>query len=120
MPTTKRDASIGPLGDLDLGRGDDAWIDGLPAGECRRLRPPPRVAKDTVVGRDPAHVADQADGRGIEAGLDDHRLPLTLRHDRLEVESLAQHRPAAFVNPACSGTDLLIGVPTEILLEEVE
>src|SRR5262245_40438086 len=120
MPTTKRDASIVPLRDLDLGRRDDAWIGGLPAGGCRRLSPTPRVAEAARIGGHPGHVPDQADGRLIEALLDDHRLPLTLRHDRLEVEALAQHRPAALVDPARGGADLLVGVTGEVLLEEVE
>jgi hypothetical protein len=66
------------------------------------------------------HVADEANARGVEAGLHgDLRLLGTGEHG-LEAHVLPEHIAAAPVDIAHRCAHLLVGVGVDVLLQEVE
>ena len=106
---------------LDLSWSQDPAL--LPGcrhlGKVKAHDPPSVMPQDPFKRRISRNVAGQPDGFGIEIRRNGDLSPLSIFHDRLEINVLQQCCLAALMNAPDRCANLIVAIGTEVLLKKI-
>src|SRR5262249_24397746 len=123
IPTLYRGPpGIWGLRKLDFGRCDDGAGRRVERGKLHAGRAPPRMDERATERRLAGHIPDEMDLGWIDPLIvaHGHGLAFPTRKDGLERHVAFEHPMAARVNVTHGGADLRVGVPREVLTDEID